>query len=66
MITHLLSQIIPTFIMIIQKEVITKKKFNLKNFQMDTSINSSTIILKRSIIGLTKFKKNKLIRGLSF
>ena len=49
-----------------KKEVITKKKFNLKNFQMDTSINSSTMILKRSIIGLTKFKKINLLEDYLF
>ena len=49
-----------------KKEVITKKKFNLKNFQMDTSINSSTIILKRSIIGLTKFKRINLLEDYLF
>ena len=33
---------------------------------MDTSINSSTMILKRSIIGLTKFKKINLLEDYLF
>ena len=49
-----------------KKEVITKKKLNLKNFQKKISINSSTIILKRSIIGLTKFKRINLLEDYLF
>ncbi len=41
------------------KETRVQKKFLFKDFIKDSSINSSTMILKRNIVGLTKFKKVK-------
>tara|TARA_A100001011_G_scaffold397540_1_gene498871 strand:- start:993 stop:1754 length:762 start_codon:yes stop_codon:yes gene_type:complete len=49
-----------------KEDVKVKKIFNLADFQMDTSINSSTMIIKRSSIGLTKFKKIDLLEDYLF
>ncbi|MDC1096642.1 glycosyltransferase family 2 protein [Pelagibacteraceae bacterium] len=43
-----------------------KKSFTLKEFILNSSINSSTVILSRRIIGNIKFKKTKLLEDYLF
>lgn len=51
-----------------KKEKITniKDKFNLNSFLTNTSINTSTLILKKNIIGTLKFKKLDLLEDYIF
>tara|TARA_B100000427_G_C15376183_1_gene536696 strand:- start:12 stop:782 length:771 start_codon:yes stop_codon:yes gene_type:complete len=43
-----------------------EKSFNFNEFILNTSINSSTMILKRESVGLIRFKKTKLLEDYLF
>jgi len=53
-------------IKVIKKKIISPDSFNFKKFINDTTIATSTIIIKKSVVGVVKFPKTKTLEDYCF